>query len=136
MEQVDNNHKIVWRIGKDQSKEELTRKMRIADPSTFVNKSVYKTYGSFSVGFKIAADYEFLLRIWGKVHTVFIPETMVFMKMSGVSNQNIPQSYRESMAASILHGKNKTCAYGRYYWEVIKHPCIIVPLRLIGCRRM
>ena len=102
--------------------------MRVAHPSVFVTKQIYNKYGPFSQGFKVAGDHEFLLRIWSSIKVSFIPEVLVKMRLGGLSNTQVELSYRESMAASLIHGANPLKAICRYYLERIKS-------KLIACYR-
>lgn len=120
VELIDINEKIVKKIGENLSKKQLLKKMRVAHPSVFVRRAVYDKYGGFSVGFKIAADYEFLLRVWDKVKIVFIPQVFVKMRLGGISSEYHQLSYREAMAAAILNGSSPTKAFCTYSWEMLK----------------
>ncbi|MBU2892236.1 glycosyltransferase [Colwellia sp. D2M02] len=119
--QVNSQGNVVKRVGKQLTKNELLQKMRIAHPSVFVRKSVYDNYGRFSQGFKVAGDHEFLLRVWSKVRISFIPEVLVNMRLGGLSNSQVSLSYRESMAAALIHGANPLNALARYYLELLKN---------------
>ncbi|MFV8816192.1 glycosyltransferase family 2 protein [Haliea sp. E17] len=121
VEQFSSDREKTIKVGKDIKKPELLRKMRVAHPATFVRKSVYENHGRFSEGFKIAADQEFLLRVWDKVEIGFIPEVIVKMRIGGISTTQFLNSYKESMAASILHGQAPTKAYLIYCYEIIKN---------------
>ncbi len=105
MQQIDADGQVVWTVGSDVNKRNLLKCMRVAHPSVFVARDVYRKYGAFSVGFKIAGDYEFLLRVWSRVKIVYLDKVIVKMRMAGVSNANPRQSYLESCAAAILHGR-------------------------------
>ena len=121
IEQIADDGKIFKRIGQNQDKTALLSKMRVAHPSVFVKKDIYNKFGSFSTGFKVAGDHEFLLRVWDGVVVGFMPIVFVKMRLGGVSNSQIGLSYRESMAASLLHGQSPLKAAIRYYWEIIKN---------------
>ncbi len=110
-------HRIV---GKDVDFTQLRKKMWVAHPSVFVRRDVYSTYGLYSEGFRIAADHEFLLRVWSKVSITFLPNILVTMRLGGASNSQVELSYRESMAASIIHGAYPLKAVTRYYFERVK----------------
>ncbi|MDY6934532.1 MAG: glycosyltransferase family 2 protein [Spirochaetota bacterium] len=60
-------------------------------PTFFVRKNIYEKFGNFNLEFKIAADYELMLRFLEKcnVSTCYIPETLVKMRIGGTSNRNI-----------------------------------------------
>lgn len=60
-------------------------------PALFVRRSVYQRCGLFNICFKIAADYEFMLRIFEvcKVTSHYIPELLVKMRVGGASTANL-----------------------------------------------
>jgi glycosyltransferase len=57
-------------------------------PAFFVRRSAYGKYGYFNLNFKIAADYELMLRILEKykVKSCYIPKLVVKMRAGGQSN--------------------------------------------------
>ena len=57
----------------------------------FVRRSAYEKYGRFNTDFKIAADYELMLRLLAKnkISTLYLPEVMVKMRLGGISNKSI-----------------------------------------------
>lgn len=57
-------------------------------PTFFVRREVYERYGCFNTDLKLSADYELMLRLIHKHHIklAYIPETIVKMRMGGVSN--------------------------------------------------
>lgn len=120
---VDAKGRILRIFGRDLAKADLIKKMRVAHPTVVVKRSVYERFGAFSTGFKIAGDHEFLLRVWDKVRVGFVPEVLVHMQIGGMSTNggNVAQSYRESLAASILHGANPFLSTVRCRYEILKH---------------
>lgn len=60
-------------------------------PTFFVKKWVYEKFGCFNTDFKIAADYELMLRFLVKqgISTYYIPKVIVKMRMGGLSNRNL-----------------------------------------------
>lgn len=60
-------------------------------PTFYVRKSVYDAYGDFQIRYKIAADYDTMLRFLGKhqITTHYLPEVMVKMRVGGASNRSI-----------------------------------------------
>ncbi|MBF0198401.1 MAG: glycosyltransferase [Planctomycetes bacterium] len=122
--QVTKRGDFIRRVGADISKKALLKKMSIAHPATFVRREVYERYGYFSVGFAIAGDHEFLLRIWDKINIGFLPITVSHMEWGGASSSNCIRSYRESMAATLMHGAHPIKALMRYYMECLKHKLI------------
>ena len=57
----------------------------------FVKNSIYKKYGYFDISFKIAADYDLMLRflIKNKISTYYIKEVLVIMRAGGESQKSI-----------------------------------------------
>ena len=60
-------------------------------PTFFVKKDIYERFGYFNTNFKIAADYELMLRFLEKfrISTHHIPEVLIKMRVGGVSNKNL-----------------------------------------------
>ncbi len=60
-------------------------------PTFFVKNNCYYKYGSFNTDFKIAADYELMIRFLLKngISTFYIPKVIVNMRTGGVSNKNL-----------------------------------------------
>jgi glycosyltransferase involved in cell wall biosynthesis len=121
--QVARDGRVVRVLGRNVDKRHLLRKMRVAHPTVVVRRAVYERYGAFSVGFRIAGDYEFLLRIWDRIRIGFIDEILVHMSVGGISTrpENVVRSYRESMAAALLHGASPARASTRCWYEIVKH---------------
>lgn len=60
-------------------------------PTFFVRREVYDNHGHFNTDFKIAADYELMLRFLegNKISTHYIPEVLVKMRTGGKSNRSL-----------------------------------------------
>ncbi|HRO41287.1 MAG TPA: glycosyltransferase family 2 protein [Flavipsychrobacter sp.] len=60
-------------------------------PSFFCKKHVYEKYGYYEIDYKIAADYELLIRflLVNKVHFKYLPFVTTKMRMGGASTRNI-----------------------------------------------
>lgn len=60
-------------------------------PAFFVKKEVYDNHGHFDTAFKIAADYELMLRFMEvhKISSHYIPEVLIKMRTGGKSNRNL-----------------------------------------------
>jgi glycosyltransferase involved in cell wall biosynthesis len=121
--QVDAVGGTVREFGRDIGFGELLAKMRVAHPTVVVRRWVYERHGAFSIGFRVAADHEFLLRVWRKVVVGFSPEVQVLMEIGGISTTagNVVRAYRESMGAAVMHGLNPWTAAARCGYEIAKH---------------
>lgn len=67
-------------------------------PTFFVKKKFYDKYGNFDMDFKIAADYDFMLRMLGKykISTAYLPEVLYKMRIGGASNRSIGNIIKKS----------------------------------------
>ena len=67
-------------------------------PSFFVKKKVYKKHGDFDLSFKIAADYDFMMRVLfkGQISASYLPEVCVKMRVGGESNRSIRNVIRKT----------------------------------------
>ncbi len=79
-----------WRAG-NFNKDSLKKGWHPPHPSFFVKRHVYQTYGQFNTDFKIAADYELMLRFLYRyeISSSYIPEIFVKQRVGGKSNKNI-----------------------------------------------
>jgi len=59
-------------------------------PTVFLRKSIYEKFGLFDTSYKIAADYDFMLRIFsGGANLKYLPFVSYKMRTGGVSNRSI-----------------------------------------------
>jgi len=66
-------------------------------PTLYVRRKIYDEIGNYDVSFRISADYDFILRLFGKPYkSVYIPNVLVKMSTGGVSNRNIRTMCRKS----------------------------------------
>lgn len=62
-----------------------------AHPTLFLKKEVYQKHGLFNVNYKIAADYDFMLRILkdDSLKFGYLPQVITKMRVGGTSNRSI-----------------------------------------------
>lgn len=68
-------------------------------PTMFVRKEVYDNIGLYRKDFKIASDYEWMLRAL-KVHQIkskYLPCLMVNMRLGGVSNRSLWNIFKQNL---------------------------------------
>lgn len=60
-------------------------------PTFFVKRAIYEQYGLFDTNFKIAADYDLMLRFLGmhQISTHYIPSVLMKMRVGGESNKSL-----------------------------------------------
>lgn len=58
-------------------------------PTLFLRRSVYERYGLYRTDYRVAADYEFMVRILkdGNVKLAYVPETIIRMFYGGTSTK-------------------------------------------------
>lgn len=71
-------------------------------PTIFVPKNIYIKYGKFDTKYKIAADYDFILRCYiNHLNFVHINQVITNMSMEGESNKNIIKGFKEVMHIAL-----------------------------------
>jgi len=113
---------LVRVLGKPATFAQLLRKCRVAHPSVVVRRDVYERFGAFSTEFRIAGDYEFLLRVWPKLRVGFVDEIVTVMQLGGASTRpgQAEKSNAEAMRAALKHGASPVAARLRMHWENAK----------------
>jgi glycosyltransferase len=101
----DNTNKIVrnW-VSKPYKNKLLKKGWMPAHPTLFLKKEIYDIYGLFSMSYKIAADYDFILRVFQQKNLKFfyLEKTFIKMRVGGASNKsfkNIVQKTKEDFKA-------------------------------------
>jgi len=59
-------------------------------PTLFIRRGIFKKWGLFRTDYRIAADYELVLRIFsqGKIRALYLPRVMVKMRVGGISTRS------------------------------------------------
>ena len=62
-----------------------------AHPSFYVRSNVYRKYGTFSLDYKIASDYDIMVRLLHKhrIKAQYIKKDFVTMRTGGISTKNV-----------------------------------------------
>lgn len=96
-----------WR-SKDFQQNLLWRGWMPPHTSLFLRKEVYQKVGNFNINYKIAADYDFIIRAFKEIgsRSVYIPKVLVKMKIGGESNKSIKNTFIKSMEDYLILRKN------------------------------
>ena len=56
----------------------------------YLRRELHKRYGGFDLGYRIAADYDLMLRVLSRINgqVVYLPEVLVRMRLGGTSNRS------------------------------------------------
>jgi glycosyltransferase len=116
-----NTDKVVrrWKAGSFQPKRLLNGWMP-PHPTFFVKRSCYQQFGLFNTDYKIAADYELMLRFLGKhkISTCYLDKVLVKMRTGGTSNKSLKNIIRKSTEDLKALKENNI---GSYYTLVMKN---------------
>lgn len=80
-----------------------------AHPTFFARKKIYDEYGGYDISYRLAADFELMLRFLdrAKIKSVYIPKVLVKMRLGGASNKNISNIIRQNLEILMAYRKNK-----------------------------
>ena len=67
-------------------------------PTLYLKKSIYEKTGKFNLSFPIAADYDFILRVFKTpgLKFAYLPNVTVHMQVGGASNRNLKKILQKS----------------------------------------
>ena len=89
---AQNPEKVVryWRSGSFR-RQQLQRGWMPPHPTVYVKRQFFKEIGNFNVGYRISADYEWLLRALSNpaVRVEYLPQVLVRMRLGGASNGSL-----------------------------------------------
>ena len=97
-------------------------------PSFYCKKNVYDTYGAFDIDFKVAADFENMLRFIyiNRIKTKYIPLDFVTMRTGGASTNGI-QSHRR-IISDHYHAFKKHALVSGYILDFFRYPFKLIEL--------
>lgn len=107
-----------WRSGIYQYSR-LARGWMPPHPTLFLRRSVIETWGGFDTSFRIAADYDAMLRylVRGKIRLAYIPEVLVKMRVGGESNRSLARVLRKSREDYTALRRNEVGGIGALIWK-------------------
>jgi glycosyltransferase len=110
----ENIDKIVryWKSGEFEHKKLKTGWMP-PHPTFFVKREVYEKYGGFDTNFRIAADYDTVLRFLGvqKITIAYLPEVIIKMRLGGESNKSLANLQKKTLEDIKALRKNSIGGY-------------------------
>ena len=104
------NLKKIVGIEWETASKKLLHSMSVPHSGSFHSKNLFEKIGSFNESFKIAGDYEILLRARNELSALFIDEITVGFSLGGISSnpKNVLKSLLEVRKAKKI---NKVAAY-------------------------
>ena len=88
-------------------------------PTFYVRRSVYERLGAFDTRYRIAADYDCMLRFLGRsdIHPAYLPEVLVKMRVGGESNRSLSNVRRKSVEDYRALRANGIGGVGALVWK-------------------
>lgn len=83
-------------------------------PTMFVRRSLIERWGGYDTRYRIAADYDWMLRYLGhaKIQPRYLPRVLVKMRMGGASNQSLQKIARKSWEDWLIMRRNRIGSLG------------------------
>jgi glycosyltransferase involved in cell wall biosynthesis len=97
----------------------LSRGWMPPHPTFYVRRSVYERLGGFDTRYRIAADYDTVLRFLavGKIRATYLPEVLVRMRAGGISNRSLRTIIRKSREDFDVLRRNRVGGIGTLAWK-------------------
>lgn len=93
----------------------------INHPTVIVRRDAYERFGLFDLDYRLAMDYELILRFHrAGCEGVYDPRIVGHMTLDGASDRNAGSALREVRRASIQHGYSPLRAWLRYGLRLLK----------------
>lgn len=87
----------------------------VIHPATFVPKAVYDRIGTFDKGYRLAMDYDFVLRAYLRgVPFVYLAKPLVGFRGGGLSDRRPLDGFREVRDSQLKNGLNEALVHGIY----------------------
>ncbi|SLN11677.1 PGL/p-HBAD biosynthesis glycosyltransferase/MT3031 [Roseivivax jejudonensis] len=86
-----------WRSG-TYARKKLAKGWMPPHPTLYLRREVFERHGLYDTSFRIAADYDAMLRYLakGRIELAYIPDVLVKMRVGGESNQSLRKIIRKS----------------------------------------
>ncbi|WP_417273522.1 glycosyltransferase family 2 protein [Celeribacter halophilus] len=115
----DTNKVIRHWVSGEYTPDKLRRGWMPPHPALFLRKSVIDRWGGYDTSFRIAADYDSILRYFGRgnISAAYLPEVLVKMRVGGESNRSVERIIRKSREDYRALKKNEIGGLGALMWK-------------------
>ena len=88
-------------------------------PTLFLRREVFERFGAYDTSYRIAADYDAILRYFGKgeINSAYIPEVLVKMRVGGESNKSLGKILKKSREDYRALRSNGIGGLGSLAWK-------------------
>ncbi len=131
IEHINDNNELIEISGKpwELQKRRFTYTMNLGHSGCFHHKNLFEKHGNFNDSFKIAGDYEFLLRELkdSNNNALFVDKSLIVMREGGVSAslENRLTLVKENRKARELNGIS-IFSKELFFWEIRVRGIIIL----------
>jgi glycosyltransferase involved in cell wall biosynthesis len=116
----DDASRIVrrWRSG-EYSSAKLARGWMPPHPTLYLRRSVIERWGGYDTHFRIAADYDAILRYFGqgRIKVAYIPRVLVKMRLGGESNRSLSRIWLKTHEDYLALRHNGVGGLGALIWK-------------------
>jgi glycosyltransferase involved in cell wall biosynthesis len=127
---ADNTARVIrhWKAG-DFKPRKLRQGWMPPHPALFIRRRVIDTFGAYDTRYRIAADYDAILRWFGGgIQAAYIPEVLVKMRVGGESNRSLGRVLLKSKEDLSTIRKNNVGGLGTLMLKnMSKLPQFLVP---------
>lgn len=87
----------IWKTGV-YKKGSFAKGWHPAHPTLFLKRDLYKNYGMFNLKYGLAADFEFMLRIFEikNVISKYLPKPIVYMRQGGATSKSVKNIIKQN----------------------------------------
>ena len=75
----------------------------IAHPASLHHWSLFEEYGTFDETYKIAGDYDFLLRVGSNIRAAYVDKVVVICEVGGLSRSQLRRVFKETRKIQSAH---------------------------------
>ncbi len=115
----DTSHIIRrWRSG-EYSPARLARGWMPPHPTLYLRRSVIERWGGYDTRYQIAADYDAILRYFGRgqIRAAYIPQVLVKMRVGGESNRSLARIWLKTREDYSALRRNGVGGVGTLLWK-------------------
>ncbi len=115
----DTSHIIRrWRSG-EYYPARLSRGWMPPHPTLYLRRSVIDRWGGYDTRFRIAADYDAILRYFGQgqIRAAYIPHVLVKMRLGGESNRSLAKVWLKTREDYAALRRNGVGGVGALIWK-------------------
>jgi glycosyltransferase len=101
------------------SRKLLSRGWMPPHPTLYLRRQVVERWGAYDIGYQIAADYDAILRYFGRgsIRPAYVPRVLVKMRVGGESNRSLTHILRKSREDYAAMRKNQIGGLATLAWK-------------------